>query len=198
MNVNLAQAPNRSNGRPPSSYAYPRIWEHLREMKEFPNERGLIRLKQKAPAFFSVISNRTITNNCRPENPVLLELSTARTLVMLVNVHRRELRLEELNPANELYRFNGKILGVSFFHSKSSSEKDDICDNIGISAGYSAFVISNAFNGRLLPGVVCDKIVKAASSVGFSGLSFDEIVVRRGETPLSDSTLLKGVLKSLI
>jgi hypothetical protein len=123
------------------------------------------------------------------------EWSTAHDLVSLTSHHRERKGLGRLNAANEIVRFDRRVVGWQGAYATASSEHVDLFGELATKSGYSSAVIAQAIAGRLLPESVCVDIVKGCSSTG--PLEILSIAPGRNAAPMSESLLLREVLAAL-
>lgn len=188
------------SGRQPSSYAYPRLWNHVEALGYVRSTRALKKLKPLdgfRPRFGTQFSNRLLETKFVPERPVLLDYNTAHDLLELIRHHhdKQGLKVVSGDTRKEIVRFNCKIDGLARFMSGNTSEHTDPVGDLAIKAGVSEEVIAQAKSGRLLPYDICAAIVSAAN--GWPGLKIIDLVPGRDGAPCNELVAIKNILDRL-
>ena len=102
-------------GRPPASYAYPRLWLHLSDLGYLPNSRALKNIRDKHGKNFrfgTTFSNSLLEEKFRPQLPRLVDQDTACDLVELVSRARKADGQLVLVVSKEVVQFDHQIEGL--------------------------------------------------------------------------------------
>jgi hypothetical protein len=184
--------------RPFSSYAYPRIWAHMEEMGFYPSARSFIRLKNETMIQHRqqiYLSNRTIESKFDPHKPNLFDYDVGHDAVLIVNSSRLTHGLYQITEAQELVRFDCRIVSPEF-HSDRINEFE-----LAEVSGYAPVVAEAALQGRLLPRRVCEDLRAAFGSLGVEASRVLVETVPPGEKrnfrPFADRGALGELLKKL-
>jgi hypothetical protein len=185
-------------GRPPASYAYPKLWTHVAELGYHPSPRALKALRF-ANGFRAgcgtTFSNRFLETKCHPNYPALVDYAAAHDLAALLNYHRQNRGIVVLRVVDEVVRFDHRITGLTNILGGSVSEHTDPIGDLAITAGYPRIVIERAMAGRLLPLQVCMQIVSSTRAPQSLGTTFVE-PGRKG-VPVNETDALLSVLNWL-
>jgi hypothetical protein len=184
-------------GRPPASYAYPKIWGHLADLGFHASHRGLVKLRHLHgynPSLGSIssLSNRFLETKCRADQPSLVDYDMAHELVGMISFHRVRVGKPALNAPTEIVRFDHQIVNLPNLHVDRMNEHGDEIGMLAARTGLTVEAISAALAGRLLPLRVCAHIVGVAG--GDPSRSIRKFTPSSKALPLNDADCLRTIL----
>lgn len=162
-----------AQGRPPASYLFPKIWDHVSELGYAPSHLALknLRLKNNNIVFpkHSRLSTKTFETKFRYHEMRLVDYAVGHDVVYLVSWHRQRNGLSALDPATELVRFAYRVNGLADKLSGQMSASADPIQELADKVGVFPDTIRDVASGRLVPLNIATNIA------GQAGLNSDSV-----------------------